>query len=265
MRLEAYFSRIGHWPGTVCSSEELHALTRAHSQSIPFENIDVLLQRPLALAPAALFDKLVVQRRGGYCFEQNGLFLWVLQTLGFDAQPLGARVRLQVASKENRQQIPPRTHLFIKVNVAGESWLTDVGFGSYSLTSALRWEAGLVQQTPHDQRRLLHEEGRWFQQIWRAGEWLDLYEFDGQPMEPIDQKVANWDTSTHPDSHFMQDLIVALACADGGRLSLQGKELRRRNMAGELQTSTLAAAELPGILAQEFGLHCPQAASLVRD
>ena len=95
MNLAAYFQRIGYRGRYQPDLTLLSALTAAHTHSIPFENLDVLLGRPISLEPDALFQKLVVQRRGGYCFEQNGLFLEVLRELGFQVVPLSARVRLQ--------------------------------------------------------------------------------------------------------------------------------------------------------------------------
>lgn len=90
--LDAYFKRTGYTGSRAPCLQTLHALVRAHAQTIPFENIDVLLDRPVSLEPATVFNKLVVRQRGGYCFEQNGLFLQVLRQLGFAARALGARV-----------------------------------------------------------------------------------------------------------------------------------------------------------------------------
>src|SRR6185369_9612361 len=132
--VDAYLARIGYSGPRVPTLPVLHALTAAHTQTIPFENLDVLLGRPIDLQPDAIFDKLVRRRRGGYCFEQNGLFLHALEALGFRVRPLSARVRLD----RPRDYTPPRTHMFLRVEIAGESWLTDVGVGGLSLTSALR-------------------------------------------------------------------------------------------------------------------------------
>src|SRR6185312_5860671 len=110
----------------------LHALTEAHAQAIPFENLDVILGRPIQLDLESLHRKLIVDRRGGYCFEQNGLLLYVLQQLDFDVKPISARVRID----RPREVTPQRTHLFLRVEVDGESWLTDVGVGALSLTRA---------------------------------------------------------------------------------------------------------------------------------
>src|SRR3954452_23259397 len=117
--LERYLARIGHAGPCQASLSCLNALIAAHTRTIPFENLDVLLERPISLEPRDVEGKLVVQRRGGYCFEQDGLFLEVLQTLGFTAAPISARVRLQ----RSREETPARTHMFLRVELEGRSWL----------------------------------------------------------------------------------------------------------------------------------------------
>lgn len=257
MNLEQYLARIGYQPAGAPSVQQLHELTRAHVQSIPFENLDVLAGKPISLEPAAVFDKLVSRRRGGYCFEHNGLFIRVLNALGYRAYPMGARVRLRCTE---RSEIPPLTHLFVRVELDGQQWLTDVGFGGFSLTAALLWQEDLEQKTPHEPRRLVREGDRWFHQVWHEGDWLDAYEFNGEPMHVADQKMGNWYSCTHPDSTFMGQRIMAIAQADGGRLSVLGNELRSRNRKGEVKTWQLADDELPELARNSFGLDWPQAA-----
>lgn len=252
MNLDAYFERIDHHPEAIPSIEGLHALVRAHVQSIPFENLDVLQGTPISLEPDDVFDKLVTRRRGGYCFEHNGLFIRVLNALGYRAVGLGARVRLRC---KDRSEVPGRTHLFVLVELDGQQWLADVGVGGFSLTSALLWQAGIEQQTPHDRRRLMLEDGRWFHQVWQEDRWLDIYEFDGTLMHASDQQVANWYTSTHPNSTFKDQLILARADADGSRLAMVGNELRIRGADGKLQVSQIAEADLPAAMRDSFNLY----------
>src|SRR6188768_1544673 len=146
MDLAAYFQRIGYRGRYQPNFALLSALTAAHTQSIPFENLDVLLGLPIALEPDALFQKLVVDRRGGYCFEQNGLFLEVLRELGFQVTPISARVRLQ----RPRDFTPPRTHVFLRVELGGESWLTDVGVGGLPMSAPVRLSPPAEQTPPHE-------------------------------------------------------------------------------------------------------------------
>jgi N-hydroxyarylamine O-acetyltransferase len=109
--LDAYFARTGYTGSRAPTLETLHGLVAAHIQTIPFENIDVLLGRPIELEPDRIMQKLVHDRRGGYCFEQNTLLLEVLTVLGYRVQPLSARVRYQ----RPRDYTPARTHLLVRV------------------------------------------------------------------------------------------------------------------------------------------------------
>jgi N-hydroxyarylamine O-acetyltransferase len=204
--LDLYFERTGYRGPRTPGLEVLHALTAAHTQTVPFENLDILLGRGIDLGFDAVFDKLVRRRRGGYCFEQNSLFLNVLQTLGFDATPLSARVRLD----RPRDFIPPRTHVFIRVMLDDTAWLTDVGVGASSLTSAIAFDTAAEQVTPHERRRILREAGRCFHQIRFGDDWHDVYEFTGEEMPEIDRVVGNWYTSTHPQSGFKSRFWSAL-------------------------------------------------------
>ncbi|MBC7977656.1 MAG: arylamine N-acetyltransferase, partial [Myxococcales bacterium] len=218
--LDSYFARIGYAGPRTPTLDTLNAILHAHVATIPFENLDVLLGRRIDLDPAALQQKLVHDRRGGYCFEQNALLLAVLETLGFAARPLSARVRYQ----RPRDFTPARTHLFVRVELE-TSWLVDAGVGAMSLTSALRLDTEALQTTPHEPRRLLREDGRIFHQVQLAGEWHDVCEFTLEEMPPIDREVASWYTSAHPGSHFKNRLLVARALPDGGRLGLLNREL----------------------------------------
>ena len=254
MDLAAYFQRIGYSGQYEPSFALLSALTEAHSQAIPFENLDVLLGRPISLAPEALFQKLVVDGRGGYCFEQNGLFLEVLRELGFQVAPLSARVRLQ----RPRDFTPPRTHVFLRVELDGESWLTDVGVGGLSLTSPLRLTVGAEQTTRHEPRRITQEGTRLFHQVRLGADWQDVCEFTLEEMPPIDRVLANWYTSAHPESHFKNRLIVARAAPEGQRVSILNDEFTLRDRDGVATTQRMASpTELLAVLLKHFGLSFP--------
>lgn len=252
MELDAYFRRIGYRGERAPTLGTLHAICDHHVRAIPFENLDVLLGRGIDLADDAVDAKLVHGGRGGYCFEHNTLLLRVLLALGYEARPISARVRLQ----RPRDFTPPRTHVFVRVELAGESWLADVGVGGLSPTSALRLVADLEQPTPHERRRLVRDGARWFHQAWLGDAWADVCEFTLEEMPPIDREVANWFTSTHPQSHFRSRLLVARALDDGGRATLLNRELtiRRRGHAPESRVLD-TQAELRDALATYFGLH----------
>jgi len=252
--LDKYFARVGYTGPREPTIDVLHALTAAHAQSIPFENLDVLLRVGVDIRPDAVFAKLVERRRDGYCFEQNGLFLRVLTALGFDATPLAARVLMG----QPRTHTPARTHMFLRVTINGSSWLTDVGIGSMSLTAAIRFAVDLVQETPHETRRIVREGERYYHQAKLGAEWSDVYVFTGEEMPLIDREVGNWYTSTHPQSHFARDMMVARAQSGGRRVALLNGELKERQRDGHADVTRVASSEqLLELLEASFGIVLP--------
>jgi N-hydroxyarylamine O-acetyltransferase len=256
MDLDAYFGRIGYRGARAPVLETVQAIVRAHVQAIPFENIDVLLGRAIALDRDALVDKLVHRERGGYCFEHNTLLLEVLSELGFEVRPLSARVRYQ----RPREYTPARTHLLVRVELE-ESWLADVGVGSMSSTAALRLADHGEQATPHEPRRLLRESGLIYHQVRLDGEWHDVAELTLEEMPVIDRIVANWYTSTHPQSHFKHRLQVARATPTG-RKSLRNDLLTIREGDGTTRTQIESPAHLLAVLAEHFGIVLPAGTSV---
>jgi N-hydroxyarylamine O-acetyltransferase len=251
--LDGYFARIGYGGTTRPTLETLNGIVELHVQTIPFENLDILLGRSIDIAPEAIQEKLVSARRGGYCFEQNGLLLLVLEALGYEVRPLSARVRYQ----RPRDFTPPRTHVFVRVEMGGTSWLADVGIGGFSLTSAIRLETADEQATPHEPRRIVREAGRLFHQVNFGGEWHDLCEFTLEEMPFIDRELGNWFTSAHPQSHFKSRLMVARAVTNGGRKTLLNRELTVRHK-GAVQTRLIdTREELLAVLKSEFDLSFP--------
>lgn len=252
--LTAYFARIGYAGAHEPTRAVLHALTLHHATSIPFENLDVLAGRGVSLAPGAIFQKLVHDRRGGYCFEQNNLLLLVLRALGYRVTPVGARVRLQLP----REATPARTHLFLRVHLPEGDWLTDVGLGGASLTGAIPLEFDRELPTPHEPRRLVRESGRLFHQLWTGAGWTDCCEFTLDEMWPIDCEVANWWTSASPASHFKTAMLVARAGRDGTRKGIRGGEFTHRRGAEILtRTPITDAPQLLALLAEHFDLRFP--------
>ncbi|MBS2029303.1 MAG: arylamine N-acetyltransferase [Deltaproteobacteria bacterium] len=252
--LDAYFARIGYAGPRTPTLETLDAITRAHTSTIPFENLDVLLGKRWSLEPEGLFRKLVTERRGGYCFEQNGLLLEVLTQLGFNVRPLSARVRLD----RPRDYIPARTHMFLRVELPDGPRLTDVGVGALSLTQSLRLETDEEQKTPHEPRRIIREEGKFFHQVRLGDVWSDVCEFTGEEMPTIDRELGHWYTSAHPGSHFRNRLIVARAGPDGTRLTLLNDELKRRGRDGHAEVLKLRSPdELLAVMREHFGLAFP--------
>ena len=252
--LDAYFARIHYDGPRKPTLALLDALIARHIAAIPFENLDVLLGRSIRLDSASLQQKMLRDRRGGYCFEHSGLLLVVLTALGFQAVPLSARMRIQFP----RDYTPPRTHLFIRVELDGEAWLADVGAGGLAPTAALRLGDAGEQQTAHELRRIIHEDGRYFHQIKLGDAWADMYEFTGEEMLPVDQEVANWWTSTNPESVFRQNLMVACTGADGTRRAILNRRFTIRCGERIIEQREIATpAALLEVLAKYFGLVFP--------
>ncbi len=251
--LDAYFARIGYTGPRTPTWETLDGILAAHTASIPFENLDVLLGRGINLDPVAVEKKLIHDQRGGYCFEQNSHLLRVLLALGFHVTPLSARVRAQ----RPRDFTPPRTHLFLRVDIDGVSWMADAGMGATSLTTPIRYHVEGEQLTRHEPRRFIQEEGKFFYQIRYGDEWSDVFEYTGEEMPPIDRELGNWYTCAHPHSHFRNRLIAARATSTG-RISLLDRELTVRHKDGTAVKREIASPEeLLSVLEENFGLRFP--------
>ncbi len=199
--LEAYLLRIGYAGGLDPTIETLTALHRAHVLAIPFENLDILLGRPIRLDLASLQAKLIQGRRGGYCFEQNALFAAVLEHLGFDVTELAARVTM------GEERATPRTHMILAVDIAGTRWLADVGFGGDTLLDPISFESAEPVHQGAWAFRLA--DGGDTRILWglRADGWLDLYSFTLEPQLPVDYEVANHYTSTWSRSPFVTKIM----------------------------------------------------------
>ncbi|MGH8159104.1 MAG: arylamine N-acetyltransferase family protein [Rhodanobacter sp.] len=251
--LDAYLRRIGLHGRIAPDLPTLRALAAAHVASITFENLNPLLALPVELDLAALERKLVHDGRGGYCFEQNLLFAEVLRTIGFEVSGLIARVLW----RHPEDAVTAQTHMLLRVELDGESWLSDVGFGGQVLTGALRLQADIEQATGHEPFRLVEVDGDWRMQSLVRGQWLTLYRFNLLPSQPVDYVVANHYVSTHPSSRFVSNLIVARTTADR-RLSLLNHEFTVRRLDREPERHTLhGSTELRHVLEQEFLLQLP--------
>ena len=252
--LDAYFKRVGYTgPGTatLATLRELHNL---HPQAIPFENLDPLLGRPVKLDIVSLEGKLVDGGRGGYCFEQNLLFANVLRALGFAVQEGTARVRWSVPSGAHT----PRVHAVLFVDVDGERYLADVGFGGNVLTAPLLLKSRAAQETPHEPFRLVEEDGHFVEEAKINGLWTPLYAFDFSETHPADYEMGNWFTSAHPNSIFVNGLLGARS-EPGRRYAIRDNQLAVHTLNGGTEKKTLkSAAEMRDALTDLFKLRLDQ-------
>ncbi len=252
--LEAYFQRIGYGGDRAPTLATLQGIHQRHPQAIAFENLSSFLGQPVSLELPSLMQKLVYGDRGGYCFEQNGLLRSVLTTLGFSVTGLGARVLWQLPPNT----LTPRSHMVLRVDLAGEPYIADVGFGGLTLTAPLRLIPNLEQETPHGRFRLIQSEGFWVLQAQIAQDWKSLYQFDLQPQYPCDYGVSNWHVSTHPDSIFVTGLMIARVDCDR-RYGLRNTELATHHLAGQTEKRQLISVEqLEAVLTETFQLKLPE-------
>ncbi|MEO3434120.1 arylamine N-acetyltransferase [Inquilinus sp. CAU 1745] len=258
MDIDAYLRRIG-WTGAVDPTPEtLSALVARHVASIPFENLNPFLGLPVDLDPVALEEKLVRNRRGGYCFEQNALFALALEALGFRASGLAARVLWNGPE----DAITPRSHMLLRVELEGRTHLADVGFGGNTPTGPLLLEEGMEQETPHEPYRLIPHDGDWRLHARIGKEWKALYRFDLQRQYPVDYAAANYFLSTSPSSHFVTGLVAARA-VEGRRLALRGRDFATHHMDGRTERRRLESAdEIIETLDRDFLITPPPVADL---
>jgi N-hydroxyarylamine O-acetyltransferase len=250
--LDAYLARVGYDGPREPTLEVLAALQRLQPGVIPFESLEPFLGRPVRLDPASLEAKLVRGGRGGYCFEQNGVFWRVLLALGFEVTPLSARVRWM-----QPEDAPPGplSHMLLRVQTPEGPHLADVGFGGQSPTAPIRFEPGVEQSTPHGLYRLIEQGGGFELQMRLPDRWGALYRFNLEPRILPDYEVSNWFTSTHPNSRFTNGLIASLA-PEGRRMNLLGAGLTTYFTDGRVEERQLGSAEeLHQALTVEFGLN----------
>ena len=255
MTLDRYLARIGYNGPLAPNRTTLDALIRAHVSTIPFSNLEILRGHDVSLDPVEVDRKLVAERRGGYCFEQNGLFARVLEEIGFAVTPVGGRVTLRAAPGE----VTPVTHMALRVDLDAGPVVADVGFGALSPTAALALVPGAAQDTPHEPRRITDLGGIYAHEAKLGETWTELYRFTLEEMHRADQELGNWWTSTHPTSRFRQVLMVARAAEDGARLTLTEEALTRRARDGtEEVTPVESLPQLLAILRRAFGLDYPE-------
>lgn len=261
--LDAYLARIGHTGGLDPTTATLRALHRAHVLAVPFENLEVVLGRPVPLDLPALQDKLVRRARGGYCFEHARLFAAALERLGFGVTGLSSRVGL--GSGRTR----PATHAVLRVETAetaetGRVWICDVGFGGSPLepveladgavTADSGWTFRLARRTVPLGGTAVAEEWTLHERPARDADWADLHTFTLDPRYAIDWVVGNHYVSTHPRSPFVRRPVVQRTGPDV-RQGLYGTAWVTTDRAGGgRRTRELEPHEVPEVLADVFGV-----------
>jgi N-hydroxyarylamine O-acetyltransferase len=254
MGLAEYLARIGFDREPKADRETLARVQRRHLLSIPYENLDVQLGRRVITDPAAAFEKLVTRRRGGWCYEMNGLLGWALAEIGFAVTRLASGVMRSVSGDE-----AIGSHLVLRVDLNGESFLADAGLGDGPLEPFPIADGPWA--TAEASYRLERLEGGWWRLHNRVGGRPP--DFDFRP-DLIDEALLSRKCvllQTDPSSMFVQNLICQ-RIVDGGHVQLLGRVLRRFTGEGAIERVLASADELTDVLAADFGIDEPAAAGL---
>ncbi|MDJ0906691.1 MAG: arylamine N-acetyltransferase [Woeseiaceae bacterium] len=256
MQLEPYFERIGYTGPAEPTQDVLGSLLRAHALRVPFENLDVQLGRSTTTDPGAAYDKIVMRQRGGWCYEQNGLFGWVLSTIGFEVMRVSAAVM-----RADRGRIADDNHLTLLVRTAGDDvpQLVDVGFGG-SMIAPIQLREGEYDQAPFRIGLRQLAASRW--QFWEdAGDDEFSFDFAAEAADEaaLDRKCRYLQSS--PDSSFVQNLVAQVRLPDS-HVTLRGKVLSRALPGGETKRLLESPDELVTTLRDVFGLDVPAIATL---
>jgi N-hydroxyarylamine O-acetyltransferase len=269
MDVEAYLDRIGYRGPQEVSSGSLRELHAAHTFAVPFENLDIHLGRAISLDPASLFDKIVNRRRGGYCFELNGLFALLLERLGFSVRQLMARVLWGQAG------IGPLSHRVLLIETGGERWIADVGFGGNGLIAAIPLASGHEEQQHADRFRVMsdqegvdrREERAEYQGQHRQGyridclvkdTWEPMYSFTTESYLPVDYTYANYYHSHSPESLFTQKRLCTRPTPNG-RIILQNRALKIRHGGHGQTEAAKTLAVYRSMLTDHFGIALSEA------
>jgi len=249
VNITAYLDRINYHGPIAPTAETLRELQVSHLLTVPFENLSIHARQPIALDDNALFEKIVKRRRGGFCYEANGLFAALLRALGFDVKMLSA----EVANAEGEFG-PDFDHMALMVTI-DERWLVDVGFGDSFLEPLLidkrgaQWQGERAYRIDSDGRRLILMR----RDDVADGEWKAQYRFTLQPYEYSDYEEMCRYHQTSPQSHFTRGRICSMATPDGRVTLGEMRLIITRN--GERQERELTnEEEYAATLRERFGI-----------
>jgi N-hydroxyarylamine O-acetyltransferase len=209
--LSDYLRRIGYGGETRPDLATLSALMSAQLQSVPFENTEVQAGRIPSLIPEDIYTKIVTSRRGGYCYEVNGLFAMSLTAIGFEWYFAGARPMFYPSRR-------PKTHLVVIVTIDGEHYLCDTGFGGYGLRQPIHIQDGEIAEQNGDRFRLELSNNEYVLSSWVNDEWSLQYGFALLPQEWIEFSLANYFNATHPDTIFTQKKLAVMQTPKGRKI-----------------------------------------------
>ena len=247
-KILSYLNRIGAEEPAARDEGTLNRLIVSHLQTVPFENLDVV---DFGLIPdlgeEKLCQKIVAQRRGGYCFELNTLFASLLEGLGYAVYPVGVRVVW------NRDFIPPLSHMGLVAQLDGRRYYCDVGFGGPG-PKGLLWLEPSEQDVGGEAFRVrAAEDGDWLVERSHHGEWKAVLRFADRPVRPVDFQLMNFYCARNEAVLFSRTRVLNL-CTPRGSKALTGLELVVREDGGERRVTYGSRAELEAGIEREFGI-----------
>jgi N-hydroxyarylamine O-acetyltransferase len=250
--LDAYFARIGWNGSTHANFDTLAGLVRAHMSAIPFENLDVLLRRPIRLDLEGIQSKLVRARRGGYCFEHSTLLSSVLERLGF--RPVGHSARVTMVSP---REAAPRTHMFLTVPLDGGRFVVDVGFGSLAAPFPVPLLDGADTHADAATHWMARDGDLWMLRARSEGKIIDAWVSTLDQDYAVDFDMANHYVSTHPASPFVNRILLR-ALNEQGRVTVMNRDVTVWH-GGTPHASQLPDREaLRKLLVEHFGFDLPE-------
>lgn len=245
MDIDNYLKRISYQGPKQPVLETLQALHLAHLLTVPFENLDIHYGRQILLDDEALWTKIIEQRRGGFCYELNGMFAWLLRSLGFDVSLHSANV-----ANAAGEYSPDFDHLALLVHL-DENWLVDVGFGE-SFRLPLVLQPARIQEQKWGNYRFERDGEYWIVQEWDE-KWRPAYRFTLQPYHLSDFAERCIYHQTSPESHFRQKRICTLA-TPSGRITLSNQCLITTTYGKRTKQMLNSEEECTRVLAQQFGV-----------
>jgi N-hydroxyarylamine O-acetyltransferase len=256
LHLDAYFERIQWGGGTQPTYDTLAGILDAHMRRIPFENLDVLLRRPIRLDVDGLEAKLVTARRGGYCFEHATLLGAVLRALGF--APIAHTARVVVLAPRTDSA---RTHMFLKVSVPEGTFVVDPGFGRLGPRVPLPLIDGATVTQGLEEHALVRDGAYWVLRARTENGMIDAWVTTLDLDNAVDFEMGNFFTSTWPHSSFLNRLMLGVF-TPCGRVGVMNRDVTLRR--GDVtETRQLAdRSELRALLASDFGFDLPEVETL---
>ena len=248
-QIEQYLRRI-NFQDTICGSQEtLKELQRLHYTHIPYENLDILNQIDLSIDPNSLFKKIISDKRGGCCFELNGLFYELLISLGFEVTNHYARFLF------NREDtIPARSHRVLKISCNNHTYIADVGVYSESSRIPLELKEDVIQFDGISQYRFQRDSDFGWILLQKCGnnEWTRFYSFTEEIYFPCDFKQCSFFYEKSLESRFNKKTLIAIKTRKG-RKAIKDMELTIIEN-GKTVISILDKKDLRKILSQHFNL-----------